>query len=107
MEQKQEPPFPVFWAIGGLSALGGVAIMLFGAIWAYIIWSQFNTVGGGSFLGNTLADLPSIDYSYSVIMFLDIIVMILGGILVVLGAIVLEHESEAQSLPKAAGESDR
>ena len=93
MEQKQKPTFPVYWVIGGLSAIGGVVIMILGASWAYTIWSQFNAIGGGNFLGNTLDDLPSTDYSYSVIMFLDVIVMILGGILTVLGATILRHES--------------
>ena len=92
MEQKQKPT-SVYWVIGGLSAIGGILIMILGASWAYIIWSQFNTVGGGNFLGDTLAYVPSTDYSYSVIMFLDIIVIILGGLLTVLGANILRHES--------------
>lgn len=80
--------------IGTLALVAGLIFVSVGVVWGITAWSDFNQVGGGSFLGGFLAYTPSVDYDYTVVIFLDLIVVMLGLILSSTGAIALNMGSE-------------
>ena len=93
-EASQEtiaPKSPVrrrYVLIGSFSLAVGLVFVLLGVVWGFAIGGAFSNVGG-SFMGGFLADIPSQDYSYTVVLLLDLIVVILGLILSSIGAIAL------------------